>query len=131
LSVEDGIFSLLTGDAAIGGLVGTRVYPTELPEGVTWPAILYMRPDTTREATMDTAGLPVAMVGIHCFDESPADVITLAEAVKDALVGYHGTAGGTKVVGCVLKDEKNGWDFEKSSTGLYWRELTFAFFYRE
>lgn len=38
---ESDLYSDLVGDAGVGALVGTRVYPNVLPEDVTLPAIAY------------------------------------------------------------------------------------------
>lgn len=41
MSVETNVYSTLTGDAGVSALVGTRVYPNQLPPDVTLPAIAY------------------------------------------------------------------------------------------
>ena len=41
MTLGETIRSLLVADATLSGLVGTRIYPNEMPEGVTLPAVVY------------------------------------------------------------------------------------------
>lgn len=130
--METGIYALLHGDATVSGLVKTRIYPENLPEGCAWPAILYQRPETQREPTMDTAGLPRATVKITCFGEMKTDVITLGNAVAEVLADYSGAADDTTILASLMVESAHdGWDYEKSTQGLYVREMTFQIFYRD
>ena len=52
MSLETGIYSVLTSDGTVSGLVGTRVYPDIMPQGVTYPAITYQRVSTVRTAML-------------------------------------------------------------------------------
>lgn len=131
MSLDTGIKALLSADATVAGLVSGRIYPSELPEGCAWPAILYARPETMREPTMRTAGLPRAKLLVTCYAELPSGAKALADAARNVLEGFAGTADDTKVLGTLYVDSAEGWDYEKSTAGLYWRELTFTIFYRD
>jgi len=130
MSLDTGIRSLLSADATVAGLVGTRIYPTEIPEGNSWPAILYRRPETSRDATFDTAGTPKATLQVSCFASTAADSIALANAVMNVLADYRGAAADVNILDCLFLDEQDGWDYEKSEIGIYWRDLKFQIFYR-
>lgn len=50
------IYTKLTGYAALSALIGARVYPGQLPQRPTLPAICYARVSTTAVQTRDNAG---------------------------------------------------------------------------
>jgi Protein of unknown function (DUF3168) len=130
MPIESGVYKLLTDDAAVAGLVGTRVYPEELPEGCKWPAILFEFVETLRNPTMDTPGVPQTKLRITCYAENIADAAALGEAVLNVLPEFSGMAGDTKILAVWTAEDRNSWDYEKSSAGLYYRELVFEMFYR-
>lgn len=50
------IYTKLTGYAGLAALIGARVYPGQLPQRPTLPAITYQRVSTTLVQTRDNAG---------------------------------------------------------------------------
>lgn len=130
MSLDIGIYGLLHGDATIAGLVGTRIYPTQLPEGCGWPAILYTRPETSRQATFDTAGIVKLTLRVGCYGKTVIEVKSLADAVMNKLADFRGLADDVKILDCMFLDSQDGWDYEKSELGIYWRELNFQIFHR-
>lgn len=131
MSLESGIFSLLTSDSTVSGQVGTRVYPTELAEGATWPAIVYSIPETNREPTLLETGVPRSRVMVRCYAEQPPAAISLAGDVAEVLADYHGAADDVKIIASNFIEQRDGWDYEKSESGLYFREVVFDIFYRD
>lgn len=129
MSLDSGIFKLLTQDATVSGQVATRVYPTELAEGATWPAIVYDS-QTTREPTLNQTGVPQAHLKVKCYAEQPPDAISLAMDVANVLADYYGAADDVKILASSLVDQSEGWDYEKSESGLFFREVVFDIFYR-
>lgn len=84
---EQGLYAKL---AASSTLAAKRIYP-RLPEGVTFPAILYTRIGTSRQQAIDgNVGVTEAMVAIECVAANYSDSKTLADEVRTALHGYRG-----------------------------------------
>src|SRR5690348_11952944 len=98
MSLDNGIFQLLTQDATVFAQVGKRVYPTELPEGATWPAIVYSRPETLREPTLKLTGVPRAKLLVSCYAEQPTGARSLAQDVANVLADYQGPADDVKII---------------------------------
>lgn len=95
-NLPGGIFSLLTADAGVAALVATRVFPVEVPEDVTLPALLYRFVGGTSSPTLMTSGMQKARVQFDCYGETYDDASALRNAVVAALNGYQGTlADGT------------------------------------
>ena len=73
---------MLTDDAGVAALVGTRVYPVALPQTPTYPAISYQRISTTPQGGSTT--LRVSRYQINCWATSYGGVQSLANAVITA-----------------------------------------------
>lgn len=88
MSAETQLYALLSGNAGVTALVGTRIYPNLVPESMATPYIGYERVSTNPVATLEgtilaeTAGLAVA-----CWDKSPIQAAQVADAVLAALSG--------------------------------------------
>jgi Protein of unknown function (DUF3168) len=107
-SAEAALFSILTTDSAVAAIVGTRVYPDLLPQGVTYPAIRTQRISTPRSpyrALDGVAGYASPRMQIDCCALSRSSAITLAQAVYAAVEGYHDTVNGLRVDAISTEDE--------------------------
>jgi len=77
VSVEADVYAALTGNAGVAALVGTRVYPQQLPDDVTFPAIAYRNIDS-----VPVGGLcEVARIQLDVYGVTYSSV----KAVRDAL----------------------------------------------
>lgn len=94
------IRTLLLSDSAIASLVGTRVYPTLLPQGPTMPAITYQR--ISRISVADHLAGPGALarprVQIDSWGSTHDQAEALGEAVRRRLNGYRGPVTGAEDV---------------------------------
>jgi len=85
--LEPNIFSVLTGDAAVSALVGTRVYPIKLPHEPTYPAITYSRVASEKVNAFDGyKGLEDARIQVDCWASTYAQAKDLAEKVISAMI---------------------------------------------
>ena len=102
MSIEATIYSTLTADATVAGLVGSgsptvyRVYPNLAPDGVAVPYITYEM--VTYSSYDYVSGNPTAhrkTIQINCISDDFDEAKTLVEAVRAALapVGYMQGAG--------------------------------------
>lgn len=95
--ISDSLFNYLSSNGGISALVATRIYPLVVPqqvydEATKRPCLVY---------TLDTDGRHVRFAGsdtlvkgrlqIDCYARTYAQVKTLADAVRDALIDYSGT----------------------------------------
>ena len=107
MSLETGLYTALTGDAGVSALVGTRIYPEIMPQGVTYPAISYQRISTTRTNMLSGVDdFTQVRVQVDCWDDSYSGVKALSAAVKSAIDGV--TALGTEAVHhCFMDSERD------------------------
>jgi hypothetical protein len=95
MSVESGLYTALTTNGGVAALVSLRVYPHDLPESPTFPAITYrfitvMETDDFGGIT----GLQNGSVEINCWSTTFDGAIALGDAVKACLAGFSGSFGG-------------------------------------
>jgi len=110
MSIESGLVTHLLRDAAISALISTRIYPEKLPAGSTsnptvMPCLTYQLIDEPLQMTTDYKQLFRARIQIDSWGGSYKSAHALADAVHDALQGYHGAMGDHNV-GVVLRQSK-------------------------
>lgn len=85
--LEPSIFSALTADATVSGLVGTRVYPLVLPQKAGLPAVSYLRVSGRQEMSLSgLSGLEAPRIQIDCWATTYAGAKALAAAVRAAML---------------------------------------------
>lgn len=91
VDVRPGLRAYLLADGAIAALVGTRVYPVILPQGVTATSIVYSRISGQGDHHMQGAsGLSRPRIQIDCWSLSADHAASLALAVKERIDGFRG-----------------------------------------
>jgi hypothetical protein len=106
--MEEGLLALLLASAGIAGIVGTRIYPNSLPQGVVLPAIsVTVAGKQPVYADDGEAGLTSARVQVECWALSYGAAKALARAVTDALSAFDGPAGDIEFQFITLGDERD------------------------
>jgi hypothetical protein len=83
---EAGIYTTLTNDSDVSGLVSTRVYPVIAPQDVTAPYVVYMRiVGTSVNDLGGELGITNGRFQIDAYATTYAEVKTLAGYVKAAM----------------------------------------------
>jgi len=111
--IGDVIFSLLSNDATVSGLVGTKIFPYVAFENNVYPYIVYeqvgLEPTDTKDGVSE---LDVVIYDIEIYTKNPADLTTLSNAVRDALDRYSGTVN-TKLIDSIrYLGENSGFSLE-------------------
>lgn len=102
--LEQGLYSLISGNSP-QTLAAGRIYPY-LPQGVTFPAILYTRVATDRRQSLDAnVGVTEVTVVLELAAESYSEVKALADEVRAILHGYSGAWSTLTCQNCALADE--------------------------
>lgn len=72
-------------------VVGSRIYPVQLPQGVKYPAIAYTRVDAVRVLTHDqtSAGLVASRFQFDIYGKTYGDVRAVSKALRQSLVGWQ------------------------------------------
>ncbi len=106
MSVEQTLFSVLTNDATVAGLVVDRVRPVEAAQGEVLPYVVYElvssvpieSPDTGQETNE-------SVIDVACYGTDYANSKAVAKAVRAALINGLGAS--------VIEDEN---DFRDDAT---------------
>lgn len=87
--MEIAVRAHLIADPAVSALVGTRIYPEIMPQGVQYPAVRYQLIDTPRTyAKGGYAGMSRPRLQIDCWSPSYLEAKRLAAAIRAAMERY-------------------------------------------
>jgi hypothetical protein len=108
MTIESGLYGELTGDAGVAAIVSTRVYPLQVPQDVSMPAIAYQRISGRPEYAHDgDSGLKRARFQFTCQHTTVIGVKALAAAVIAALSGASGLMDDTTVDAIFIENESD------------------------
>jgi len=123
--LEEAIKSRLTTFAGLTALIGTRAYPTRMPQNPVYPNLVFTEISNIPDYVMGgQSGIARARYQIDCYADSVSGVKALAEQVRLALSGFRGTVAAV-VIDLVLKQNSTTVDEENRVIADYF------FFYRE
>ena len=107
------IYSILTGDVTVTGLVKARVYSALVPERCKRPYVVFRILPGTNDETLDGKdGLMDGLFQVDCIAASQDGARSLADAVRSALSDYTGTIGGHEVLRVKFDNELDNWELE-------------------
>lgn len=116
--IDGALYTILSTNAAVAAIVADRIYPTDLPQEPTFPAVAYSKISDGGRYLHHKNFPTVAEPGFQfdCLAATPLAAKQLADAVRKALHGYTGTVGSDfiffiKVVG--------GADSGDAGSGIY------------
>lgn len=100
MTAEAVMYALMTGAGPVTSLVGTRIYPSVLPEGQPTPALVLEHVSTYRPPVIDAyAPTHLAQARIQCNCLAPTHTASraLADAVRQAAQFARGVIAGVRV----------------------------------
>ena len=107
-TTETALITKLEAAAPVVALVGERIFPNRIPQGVGMPAIAYEQLSGPRDHVMDgNTGLVSTNYVLRCSCSIYAQAKAVSEAVRIELDGYQGTVGGIAISCIMLIDEKD------------------------
>jgi hypothetical protein len=133
VTLEDGLYTFLTGLSAVTSLVGTRIYPTSAPAASPRPYLVYERPDTEFEQHAGgSAGIAEATLRLKAYGDTPKQARTLIETVQPLLEGFQGLWGTVPIRSVLCGDEGDLFQEPAAgdSKGFPGRFLELDIFYR-
>lgn len=131
--IEDAIYSILSADPAVAGVVGTRIFPVMMPEQVGYPALSFQTISADEFHTLDrSSGLVHQRLQIDAWGNRYRDVKLLQKKVRDVLeatYGYFdGPNGPVNINGILREDERDSYEKE---TRTYRCGQDFLIFYND
>lgn len=117
MTVEQGLVAELLAASGVTDIVGTKVHPGKIPQGLDSPAVVYNRVSSPRELALDGTAASVAVrLRLDCWHTSQSGAWSLAAAVRAALnsvgVGGNVTLGAEPVHAVYLENESTLGDFD-------------------
>lgn len=98
MNIGNVIYNILSNNSAVAALVGTKIYPSETPQAIAMPVILYsienIEPKTSKDGV---SKLDIYSVDISCFSNKYDNMIDIYQAIRTALDRYKGTNSSIKI----------------------------------
>lgn len=88
MTIGEDIYTTLSSDGTVAGLVSTRIYPMWIKQDATYPAITFLQITSTPQlSVVGPTGLTNYIFQFDCWDKSYSGVQTLSAAVIAAING--------------------------------------------
>ncbi len=112
--VGKAIYSLLSGDGTVTGLVGTKIYPAQLPDDKSHPSIVYRIDNVDPVHTKDgTVKLDIVRSSLDIYSSTYDEANQIADAARDAMNDQNGTIGGLTISDITIESAGDAnWDIE-------------------
>lgn len=132
MEIEEALVAYLLADSALAALIGAKIYPDEIPQGVTYPAVFYL----------DISSVPLhTLVGQSVIDRpskqftvyasTKASAKAVANRLKALLSDYQGTLSGLEIQKIELQNELSGKYRNSDGTlPICTHDLEYQIFYR-
>ncbi len=106
MSIETALQAHLITHPGLSALVGTRVYPTQLPGNVTLPAVTYQRISTTPTQHRSHAEHGRIRLQIDGWATTYGGTVALREQIRDAMATFTRPAN-PRVDVALLQDDRD------------------------
>lgn len=117
MSIASLLRSELITNAGTSALVSTRVYPLQLPQPPTLPALSYSRVSSSGQN--GTSNRKESRWQIDCWASTHAGVTALAAAVKTAMEEWHDISETPGVAWARVVNELEDFEDQPGVTGVY------------
>lgn len=108
MSAEKAVIQLLLGSSTVTNLVGNKVFPQSIEQGVKIPALVVTRiSGAPLYADDGEVGLSSPRIQIDCYAKTYTETKALADIVRTLLSAFDGTVGGTVIQFATLEDERD------------------------
>lgn len=132
MRAEKVVYTLLTGSAAVTGLVGTKIYPGRIPQNTTMPAVSYELVSGVDIAPINAQAGGVLLrsrVQVNVLARTYAEVKDIQEAIRGALLFKSGLIAGVRVIG--ITRDLIGPDERDDELGLYMQGIDYLLIHDE
>lgn len=122
-TIEDALYTKLSGTVAISAIVSDRIYPMKMPEDPTFPCVTYQRISSVRNQTLQ--GRVAYCDSIFQIDSWSKDYdVTkqIAGEIFAVLEGFRGTVSSVDIQAVLSQNEI---DLYEDDVKLYRRSQTF------
>ncbi len=130
MKLHEALFSYLKTYAGLTALVGTKIYPLQIPQNVNVPAVVYQLISQERMHSLGgDKGMTSPSMQLTSYATTYNTAKNVAEQVRIALQNYTGTMGsGVTIQSVLMTSEFDGYE---SDTLYYFVEQEFKIYYIE
>ena len=130
MAIEEAIYSRLSGYSPLSALVGARIYPSKLPQDVTFPALCYLKISETSEHIFGgDIEARTARIQVSAFADNYYGVKNISKQIKAALRRYAGTIGTVTIEDILI--EGGEMDLYEPETGIHHIPIDASVIYKE
>jgi len=116
MEIDEALRTYLLTQAGLTALISQRIFPNELPQGITLPAVTYIQISDIKEHTLTgQLELEHPMIQYTVYAALPSTARPVANQIKSAMKDYSGTLSGLVIQKMELQNELSG--LESSSDG--------------
>lgn len=113
MSIEEAIYSRLTGSTALTDLVSTRIYPSEAPQDAANPRIVYWRVSNPMEFLLNSSDeLLAPRFQFDIYSTSFSQARSIARQVRTRLNKWGDLTGTPSIARCDVVNEFDGYDWD-------------------
>lgn len=115
--MKSGLVSLLSSEATITAISGTRVYIQRAPQNAAFPHIIITQMSSDENGTLDggSGQLRFLDFDIDCKAKSSVTAESLGNAIRTYIDDYSGAAGSFTIGAVIMNDESD--DYEPPQDG--------------
>lgn len=130
--IEEALVARLLSDAPLAALIGTRIYPDEMPQGSVLPTVCYLDVSDVKMHTLLGQAVverPVRQFTVYAATKASAKAV--AKAIKASLSDYQGTLSGLEIQKIEQLNEMAG-RYSKPDGSLWFHthDLEYQIYYR-
>ena len=110
--MKSGLVALLSTEATITAICGTRVYVTKAPQKAVFPYVIITQMSSQENASLDgaTGKLRFITFDIDCKSKTSVQAESLGNAVRTFIQDYTGAAGNFTIGAVIMNDESDGYE---------------------
>jgi hypothetical protein len=120
------IYAVVASDATLVSLIGTRVYPEEAPNTVTYPYITFSKVNTQPTRVKNIVSpLDMVKVTFFVYSKNYDTSENVAIALRNKFDNLRGTYNSVNLDWCIFEDETTGDPVMEDK--IYWIAIDFLF----
>ncbi len=130
------LYNVVTGDAGVSAIIGTRMHPNVAPQGETLPYVVYTRitaANSSHGISLDRGGLREILFQVNCYAATYSEIDALADAIRLAVDTTAKTAAGQTWQACHVVDMRDewAWDLPGKESGVHGVQMDLSIWFQE
>lgn len=117
MNIAPAVYDLLRNDATVASFVGTRIYPDQIPQEASYPAIVHYKTEVDKLAVKSapTTNYTITLqIDVYCDTFGEGEDI--ADAIKEVLDEYSGTTQSINIQSCYFNSQADENFIEQQET---------------